>query len=199
VGLEQAVLWRPTPRSNDAEKRGEFDLDNPRNGLAAAAAKKFPTPTARDHFPAHTPEYVAEKRAEGHGMSNLNDFVAHSGETFPTPTCRDHKDGTATACANVPANGLLGRVIHQGVVKVPGSLNPTWVEWLMFWPLFWTDLREGVCTGEHLSWEIEPAGVPRVAVGVPARVHRLKAIGNGQVPLCAALAFRILFERMGTV
>jgi hypothetical protein len=27
---------------------------------------------------------------------------------------------------------------------------------------------------------------------VAARVDRLKAIGNGQVPLCAATAFRIL-------
>lgn len=30
-------------------------------------------PQARDHFPAHTPDYVAAKKAEGHGMRNLND------------------------------------------------------------------------------------------------------------------------------
>jgi hypothetical protein len=34
--------------------------------------------------------------------------------------------------------------------------------------------------------------IPRVADGVAARVDRLKAIGNGQVPLCAATAWRIL-------
>jgi hypothetical protein len=33
-------------------------------------------------------------------------------EIWPTPTSRDWKDGTAEACANVPANGLLGRVVH---------------------------------------------------------------------------------------
>jgi DNA (cytosine-5)-methyltransferase 1 len=33
---------------------------------------------------------------------------------------------------------------------------------------------------------------PRVAHGVAARVDRLKAIGNGQVPQCAAQAWRIL-------
>ena len=33
---------------------------------------------------------------------------------------------------------------------------------------------------------------PRVAHGVAARVDRLKAIGNGQVPQCAAEAWRIL-------
>jgi DNA (cytosine-5)-methyltransferase 1 len=42
-------------------------------------------------------------------------------------------------------------------------------------------------------WEFEP-NVGRVADGVAARVHRLKAIGNGQVPLCAATAWRILSE-----
>ena len=36
--------------------------------------------------------------------------------------------------------------------------------------------------------------VPRVATGVTDRVSRLKAIGNGQVPQCAALAFSILSE-----
>jgi hypothetical protein len=34
--------------------------------------------------------------------------------------------------------------------------------------------------------------IPRVADGVDARVDRLKALGNGQVPLCAASAWRLL-------
>ena len=42
-------------------------------------------------------------------------------------------------------------------------------------------------------WSVEPS-IPRVADGVAARVDRLKAIGNGQVPLCAATAWRILSE-----
>jgi DNA (cytosine-5)-methyltransferase 1 len=42
-------------------------------------------------------------------------------------------------------------------------------------------------------WATEP-NVGRVANGVAARVHRLKAIGNGQVPAVAALAWRILTQ-----
>jgi DNA (cytosine-5)-methyltransferase 1 len=42
-------------------------------------------------------------------------------------------------------------------------------------------------------WATEP-NVGRVAHGVAARVDRLKAIGNGQVPQVAALAWRILTE-----
>jgi len=40
-------------------------------------------------------------------------------------------------------------------------------------------------------WATEPS-VGRVAHGVADRVDRLKAIGNGQVPLCAASAWRLL-------
>jgi DNA (cytosine-5)-methyltransferase 1 len=45
--------------------------------------------------------------------------------------------------------------------------------------------------GESSWWQTEP-DVGRVVDGVAARVDRLKAIGNGQVPLCAATAWRIL-------
>ncbi|MFD0669685.1 DNA cytosine methyltransferase [Ramlibacter sp. MAHUQ-53] len=40
-------------------------------------------------------------------------------------------------------------------------------------------------------WSAEP-DVGRMADGIPARLDRLKALGNGQVPLCAATAFELL-------
>lgn len=51
----------------------------------------WPTPTARDHFPAHTPEYIAQKKAMGHGMANLNDTVQLAG--WPTPQTSDSTGG----------------------------------------------------------------------------------------------------------
>ena len=48
--------------------------------------------------------------------------------------------------------------------------------------------------GSSHQWAIEP-NVGRVADGVAARVDRLKAIGNGQVPLCAATAWRLLTQQ----
>lgn len=45
--------------------------------------------------------------------------------------------------------------------------------------------------GSPSWWEAEP-DVGRVADGVAHRVDRLKALGNGQVPLCAATAWRML-------
>ena len=45
--------------------------------------------------------------------------------------------------------------------------------------------------GSASWWSFEP-NVGRVANGVAARMDRLKAIGNGQVPLCAATAWELL-------
>ena len=44
-------------------------------------------------------------------------------------------------------------------------------------------------------WQSEP-NVGRVADGVANRVDRIRCLGNGQVPLCAATAWRLLTERM---
>jgi DNA (cytosine-5)-methyltransferase 1 len=49
--------------------------------------------------------------------------------------------------------------------------------------------------GSSSWWKTEP-NVDRVANGVASRVDRLKAIGNGQVPLCAATAWKLLIERI---
>ena len=46
-------------------------------------------------------------------------------------------------------------------------------------------------TGNAGWWGAEP-DVGRVAYGVAARTHQIAALGNGQVPLCAAAAWRIL-------
>jgi DNA (cytosine-5)-methyltransferase 1 len=44
------------------------------------------------------------------------------------------------------------------------------------------------------SWWLTEPSVGRVAHGVAARVDRLKAIGNGQVPSVAATAWKLLTE-----
>lgn len=47
-------------------------------------------------------------------------------------------------------------------------------------------------------WTTEP-GICRMAHGVADRVDRIKALGNGQVPLVAATAFQILKHRLDTI
>ncbi len=55
---------------------------------------------------------------------------------------------------------------------------------------------DGLAAGLDIHGTHAGLDLGRVATGVPSRVGRLKAIGNGQVPICAATAFRILHERL---
>ena len=66
------------------------------------------------------------------------------------------------------------------------------------------ELRFAECGVDRNWWQREPESVPRttqrnmggVVDGLASRVDRLKAIGNGQVPLCAATAWRILSDQI---
>lgn len=68
----------------------------------------------------------------------------------------------------------------------------------------WRQRSMGVAEKEHINrgsasngcgewWEAEP-NVGRVVDGVASRVDKLKAIGNGQVPIQVAVAFTLLVE-----
>ena len=75
---------------------------------------------------------------------SLNDQVAHP-HLVPTPTARDHKDtGVNTNYEKAKKKGRLAG--HAG-----GSLNPTWVEWLMGYPIGWTDLNVSETALSHKS------------------------------------------------
>jgi DNA (cytosine-5)-methyltransferase 1 len=74
--------------------------------------------------------------------------------------------------------------------------NPThsgdvWREWELGFTQQEYNSRGSPIDGSGEWWSVEPS-VGRVANGVAHRVDRLKAIGNGQVPLCAATAWRLL-------
>jgi len=66
-----------------------------------------------------------------------------------------------------------------------------WREWQLGFAQQEYHQGRSATNGRREWWQVEP-NVGRVADGVAARVDRLKAIGNGQVPLCAATAWRIL-------
>jgi hypothetical protein len=120
---------------------------------------------------------------------------------WPTPTvCGNYNrkgasatsgDGLATwVRERVPTPTTQDAANNGGPSQSERTLNPDWVEWLMGWPVGWTDTtREEV---ETHDWSAEPVDVPRVTIRKDRRVPRLTAIGNGQVPKCAALAWRIL-------
>ena len=74
--------------------------------------------------------------------------------------------------------------------------NPThsgdvWREWELGFTQQKYNSGGSPTDGSGEWWSVEPS-VGRVAHGVAHRVDRLKAIGNGQVPACAAAAWRLL-------
>jgi hypothetical protein len=64
-------------------------------------------------------------------------------ERLPTPTAGDAKSArNATAGRRDPdSKHHAGTTLSDVAYQAGGSLNPTWVEWLMGFPLGWTDLE----------------------------------------------------------
>lgn len=132
-------MWQ-TPVADDAIDRKEGKWNSRGEPKLSAQVILWPTPQARDHFPPHKPEYIAAKKAQGHGMSNLNDAVAH----YPTPTARDWRSGKASPETMARDSRPLSEIIEHsqtGQPTPPKRLNPAWVEWLMGVPHGWTDLK----------------------------------------------------------
>lgn len=127
--------------------------------------------------------------------------------TFPTPGASGLSNGSGN-CEKA------NRLAEQGAISEEerrsfragngGQLSPDWTEWLMGWPAGWTSLnpmdtkafelwKSEAYTGS--LWDKDPADIgklPRVVRDCPDRADRLKAIGNGQVPSCVAVATGIL-------
>jgi hypothetical protein len=115
-------LW-PTPFGLSANQgQGE--------GEFGKAVRNWPSPQAADanRFGA---DYARATRP-GAGGDDLQTAVAKA--MFPTPDANCHKAGER-------GTGTGGG----------GQLNPTWVEWLMGWPIGWTDL-EPLETDKFQSW-----------------------------------------------
>jgi hypothetical protein len=145
--------------------------------VAVQRARFFPTPRAVDSMTrthADSDPHHVRLNAEVHRM-------------FDTPTT--HGDGGSGRKGNVPPYA---------------QLNPEWVEWLMGWPVGWTDCERNE-PGPWLDISIDPAEhpsedgarIPRVTDRREGRAARIRALGNGQVPLCAAIAFEEGLCRLG--
>jgi DNA (cytosine-5)-methyltransferase 1 len=66
------------------------------------------------------------------GLSKTSgDGLATAVKKYGTPQARDWKGKPGK-------NTNLGSLCHQ----ITGKLNPTWVEWLMGYPLGWTELKD---------------------------------------------------------
>jgi len=127
------------------------------------------------------------------GGSNSRRALKKRLENFPTPTAHMSKEGGYPAEYTRKTVALTAMIMAKTIHPTNGKLNPDWVEFLMGWPVSWTDLISTEVVQYPLS--PEPEGLPRVCKSTPTRTPRLKCIGNGQVPQCAATAYQLLLER----
>ena len=88
----------------------------------------WPTPDANCGKRGSQPDWTPTRKSGQHAQYTINQAVRDR-QVWPTPRAFMHKDSTVDR-----GKFNLGE-------KVGGKLNPTWVEWLMGWPLGWTDLK----------------------------------------------------------
>lgn len=98
----------------------------------------LPTPTAQDALnrtvftPIETSNGTIRHRnkAGGQSRASLSAIV----NSWATPQAGDYRTGSRKRWENPERSRNLND-------QVGGQLNPTWVEWLMGWPVGWTDLK----------------------------------------------------------
>ena len=96
-------------------------------GCSSLVSRIYPTPTARDSKGANSLEHLMLPKTQGnnHHVRQLANAV----KLLTTPCAAD-------------ATGSHGGNNHRSLrTDVAGQLNPTWVEWLMGFPIGWTELN----------------------------------------------------------
>ena len=167
-----------------------MELTRPQSRVACESLRSLTTEiesgSVRIGERAPTPTVCGNHNRKGASDTSGDGLATWVRERVPTPVATDGTHGGRCT----PRKGREGGNIIEALAGrgYSGLLNPDWVEWLMGWPVGWTDTtREDV---ETHDWSAEPC--PRVTTRRDLRAPRLKQCGNGQVPQCAALAWRIL-------
>ena len=131
-----ADSWNPSTVKS-AER--EWTQGNLR-GIAAAPVKMWPTPSARDwkDSPGMSKEGVnpdgsVRKRDDPLARRVFADPISHADSA--------NMNMTRNRSASTDAQTVKGKGLKKLGSKDGGQLNPSWVEWLMGWPIGWTGLH----------------------------------------------------------
>lgn len=212
VHPEQLKKW-PTPRKF-CHKDSNYDRGKSNLGevVGEHERKRFmwPTPTVAEATKIPATANYGQIGLNNHprirGLPTRGKLVKSGKEkTFPTP-------GTTGTGAGSGSCRKIDRLHEDGIISEEerksmrnghgGTLSPDWIEWLMGWPVGYTDIsKEEPC---FMEWSPDPADLPeesllytpriKPADDLENRVERIKGIGNGQVPRCVAVAQIILLK-----
>lgn len=164
-----------------------LDTDGNDCGLLA----NWPSPTCSDVYTGNL-KSTQQKPGSMHSVT-LPQAVA----MWPTPDANMGARGTNPEWKPIRDSGQTAQYpINQAVrdESGTGALNPDWCEWLMGWPVGWSDIKP-LAELNWRDWKTDPADIGevlRVTDVKENRANRLKAIGNGQVPQCVVKAWELL-------
>jgi hypothetical protein len=113
------------------------------SGLSPNGVDSFHTPNTTGLDGGSASRKALRKRieklgAKGFGLGAM--FHKKNQKTWPTPRSCSAMAATLTDQGQRFPN-LETVMAHTDQATIGGKLNPTWVEWLMGWPLGWTDLK----------------------------------------------------------
>lgn len=133
-----------TPQARDFRTGESNRWDNPRRSRNLNdQIAKFPTPMSRD--------WKDSGSSQGNRKSpNLGTIAS----MYPAPRTKGMCGGTGSyqKMKDLEAKGIITPdERRQMTAGSGGQLNPTWVEWLMGWPLEWTALKP-LAMGKYLLW-----------------------------------------------
>jgi hypothetical protein len=112
----------------------------------------WPTPAARDHKGANSLHHVTVAGGGRKHMDQLPNAVKYA-----TPRACSAMAATITENTKNARFPNLETQIAQDSQTHGGQLNPPWVEWLMGWPVGWTDLKP-LETDKFQSWQQQHGG-----------------------------------------
>ena len=135
-------VWIGTPTASGKNRSKKFregnKLPNPYEFV-----EMFPSPTSRD--------WKDSGSSQGNRKSpNLGTIASR----FPTPRTKGMCGGTGSfqQLKSLETQGIISsEERRQMTAGSGGQLNPTWVEWLMGWPLEWTALKP-LATDKYRLW-----------------------------------------------
>ena len=113
---------------------------------------RTPTPTAS----MMTVADMEQARYAGNKGGNRPSYQDAKKNAWPTPRASDRKGATSPdAMRKAISRGFYPNLPEAISASVPGGgkLNPEWTEWLMGWPIGWTDLKPlatGKCRNARL-------------------------------------------------
>jgi len=136
----------PTPTANAGTGAGHQGRQGGLNLQTAVA--RVPTPTARDY---------KDGTAKSCQNVPVNGLLGRAVHQLPTPTAGDAKNArNATSSRQPDSQHHSGTTLCDTVHGTGGKLSPLWVEWLMGWPIGWTDC-EPLAT-DKCRWPQRPLG-----------------------------------------